>query len=59
MKIFQKNKKYKLITKSENDKIKVYTIRVLDEDNDFIRFIDRDNKEWTINKEKIMEVSEL
>jgi hypothetical protein len=54
--IFKKNKAYKLITKNSNDKIKVYTATILEEDDFFLKFLDRENNEITINKDLILEV---
>jgi len=58
MKIFQKEKKYKIKSKNQNKKIKIYTARIIDEDNTFIKFEDKENQIIVLNKSCIMESRE-
>ncbi len=59
MEIFQNKKKYKLLTLTQNKKVKVYTARILEEGDMFVKFIDKKGKEITLKKEKIIEVKKL
>jgi hypothetical protein len=56
MRIFQTTKKYKLIIRNQNNKVKVYTATILEEDDTLIKIRDRDNKEIILNKNNIIEV---
>jgi len=58
MKIFQKEKIYKIKSKNLNEKIKVYTARILEEDVNFIKFKDKEDQIIILNKSCIMESEE-
>lgn len=58
MNLFQINKKYKLITKNQNQKVKIYTALILEEDDIFVKFEDKDNKEIILKKDLIQEVKD-
>jgi len=54
MKMFQTNLKYKLKVKQKG-KITIYTALVIDEDELFVKFKDKNGEEITLKKENISE----